>query len=123
MNVMKVHSFLVSLLVVMLLAAPAYAQIGAVSSDDCETLGLSCSGSGDSATSLLDTIRGIINIALSFAGVIALAVLVWGGISYILSLGEEAKVGKAKKMILYAIVGLLIIGLSAIIVNVVINFF
>lgn len=53
--------------------------------------------------------------------VLALAVVIAGGIYYIISLGDEKKTAKAKAIILYAIVGLIIIGLSVLIVNLIIS--
>lgn len=56
---------------------------------------------------------------LSLVAVLALAVLVWGSVSYVISLGDEGKTEKAKKMILYAIVGVLLTGVSFVILRVV----
>jgi hypothetical protein len=66
-------------------------------------------------------IQNTINVVLTLIGILAAGILVVGGIMYITSAGEEEKAAKAKKLILYAIVGLLIIGVSAIVVNVIIN--
>jgi hypothetical protein len=40
---------------------------------------------------------------------------------YITSLGDESKTSQAKKIIMYAIIGLLVLGAAGIIVNVLIN--
>lgn len=53
-----------------------------------------------------------INWLLALAAVLALLALVVGGLQYIISFGEEAKAARAKKIILYAIAGLLFIGIS-----------
>ncbi len=66
-------------------------------------------------------IQNIINVVLTLMGVIATGIFIIGGAMYITSAGEEDKAARAKKLILYAIVGLLIIGVSAIAVNVIIN--
>lgn len=50
--------------------------------------------------------------ALSFMAIIALIVLLIGGFRYITSLGNESKTESAKKTILYAIIGMFLIGLS-----------
>lgn len=71
--------------------------------------------------SISDIIKGLISIVTGLAAIIALAAIVIGGIMYITSFGDEGKSEKAKKVILYAVIGLIVIGLAGIIVNVVIN--
>lgn len=68
-------------------------------------------------------ITDAINVALGLIGLIALAVLIYGGFLFITSSGDEDKAAHAKRLILYAIVGLLLIGASVIIVNLVIDLF
>jgi len=51
----------------------------------------------------------IIQYFLGFLGVIALILILYGGFIYMTSGGEEEKVGKAKKYIINAIIGLVII--------------
>lgn len=64
-----------------------------------------------------------LKIVLAFVAILAVAVLIWGGIKYIISLGDEDSAAEAKKLILYAIIGLLIIGAAALVVNLVIGLF
>ena len=70
---------------------------------------------------LIAFIHRVINLAIGLAGLIAVVLLVYNGIQYILSSGDEAKVDKATKGIIYAIVGLVICFLSVLIVNFIIN--
>ncbi len=49
---------------------------------------------------------------LGLAAVLALGVLIAGSIAYIISLGDENRVQRAKRIILYAIIGLLLTGAS-----------
>ncbi|MDP3997023.1 MAG: pilin [bacterium] len=65
----------------------------------------------------------ILKIALAVVAIIATGALVWGGVMYITSLGDDQKSGTAKKVIFYAIIGLLVIGISAVAVNVLITIF
>jgi hypothetical protein len=58
---------------------------------------------------------------MSLIATFALVSLLYGGFLYITSQGEENKAEKAKTIILYSIIGIIIIGLSAIVVNVVIS--
>ena len=55
--------------------------------------------------------------------VIALAALVWGGVLYIISLGNDQDIQRAKKIIIYALLGIIVVMLAGIIVNVVIGIF
>jgi hypothetical protein len=63
----------------------------------------------------------LINFVLAIVGIIAVAVLIYGGFRYITSIGNEEAVAEAKKTLIYAIVGLVVIGLSAVLVNFVIR--
>ena len=66
---------------------------------------------------LADSIRTIVNTLLALVGLIAAIYLVMGGVTYITSKGDEDKAADAKNTILYAIIGLIVIGLSGVIIN------
>ncbi len=68
-------------------------------------------------------IQNVIQFAFALVGIIAVAAIVWGGIMYMLSLGDEKKTETAKKIILSAIIGLLILGSSFFIVREVLQLF
>jgi len=70
-------------------------------------------GSGD----LKEAITTIIQYVLGFVGLIAVVVIVIAGVRFIISSGEEGEKEKAKKMIIYALIGLVIILLAEAIVN------
>lgn len=61
------------------------------------------------------------NIALYVIGFIAVAMLIWGGLRYIISGGDSKKVTDAKNTILYALLGLVIAFFAYAIVNFVLN--
>ncbi len=61
------------------------------------------------------------NIALYAVGLIAVFMLIWGGLRYILSGGDSKKITDAKNTILYAILGLIIAFFAYAIVNFVLN--
>ena len=63
----------------------------------------------------------ITNTVLYAVGIISVIMLVYGGLRYVLSGGDNKKVTDAKNTILYAIIGLIISLLSYAIVNFVIN--
>lgn len=73
------------------------------------------------ARSAKDILQTIVKWLLSLIGTLAVISLLYGGFLYITSQGDESKAERAKTIILYSIIGLVVIGLSAIIVNVVIS--
>jgi hypothetical protein len=72
-------------------------------------------------TSISQFIMKIINIALTVAGLIAVLFLIIGGFRYITSAGNEETAESAKKIIINAIIGVVIIILSFVIVRVISN--
>ncbi len=103
-----------------LVVFPVAAQITGVSGGDCSALGISCDGN-ETPTTLLDTIQTIVNALLVLVGIVAAIYLVIGGVRYITSEGDENQAAQAKHTILFAVIGLIVIGLSAMIVNFVIE--
>lgn len=67
------------------------------------------------------SIIGIINAIIGVLGLVAVIVIIIGGINYMTSSGEAAKVKKAKDTILYGCIGLVICILAFAIVNFVIS--
>ena len=65
--------------------------------------------------------RTITNTVLYIVGVIAVIMLIIGGIKYVISGGDAKKVTDAKNTVLYAIIGLIIAFLAFAIVNFVIT--
>ena len=59
----------------------------------------------------------VINTILYVAGIVAVAMLIIGGIRFMISRGDKDKVQKAKNTILYACIGLIICALAFAIVN------
>ena len=54
----------------------------------------------------------IINIVLGFLGLIAVIVVLFGGFKWMTSCGNQENVGKAKKLLISGLIGLVIILLS-----------
>ena len=63
----------------------------------------------------------IVNYFLTFLGLIAVIMVIYGGITYVVSAGKDEAVGNAKKIIMYSLVGLIIILLSFVVVNAVLG--
>lgn len=60
-------------------------------------------------TNARDFIESIVNFALSFLGLITVVIMIYGGILYVTSRGDEGQTEKAKKAITYAVIGIIII--------------
>jgi hypothetical protein len=96
-----------------------------------------CSGSGASTSYCSDTSGGgqndiygptglitdTINIISILAGVISVFVLMIGGFRFIVSSGDPSAVAGARNMIIFALVGIVIIGFAQIILRFVISKF
>ena len=65
--------------------------------------------------------RQITNVILYIVGIVAVIMLIVGGIRYVVSGGDAKKVTDAKNTVLYAIIGLVIAFLAFAIVNFVIS--
>jgi len=65
----------------------------------------------------------VITIIFIVAIILALVYLIWGGIKWVLSGGDKAKVDAARAAIVAAIVGLVIVFLAFFIVNIVVPIF
>lgn len=70
-----------------------------------------------------DTVRLGLNIFSAIVGIIAVVMIIVGGVKYITSQGESSNVTAAKNTILYAVVGLVIVALAQIIVRFVLERF
>lgn len=110
--------FVASIALLALIVFPAAAQLNTF--QDCSGLGIAdCSNA--SGEGLAKKLGDIINVVLTLVGVVALGVVIYGGVQYILSSGDDKKADQAKHTILYAVIGLIVIGLSAVIINFVIG--
>jgi cytochrome bd-type quinol oxidase subunit 2 len=67
------------------------------------------------------SIRIILNTALSLVALLAVAVIVIAGIMYVVSGGEDSRKDTAKKIIIYCVIGLVVLGFASSFVNFVIS--
>lgn len=74
---------------------------------------------GGSTTFKAD-LTGILNGVIGAIGLVAVVVVIIGGVTYMTSNGDAAKVKKGKDTILYGIIGLAIVALAFALVNFVI---
>lgn len=80
-----------------------------------------CDGCPENLFGDTGVFRQITNVVLYIVGVIAVIMLIIGGIKYVVSGGDAKKVTDAKNTVLYAIIGLIIAFLAFAIVNFVIT--
>ena len=91
----------------------ATAGLGAALDENC------VKGEGQRTTLFGDggVITDIINIMLFIVGILAVIMLIFGGIRYVTSTGDQTRVTGAKNTIMYAIIGLVVAILAYAIVN------
>lgn len=118
-NILKILALAVMLLGVWLL--PMSGVVSAAGSQDavCGALGATSSGT-DCDTGSDPSVDGAIKTALDIlsmvAGIIAVVMVIIGGIKYITSQGESGATSSAKNTVLYAAVGIVIVVLAQTIV-------
>lgn len=71
--------------------------------------GLKAVRPGIDSKRLVEEIAGVVNVVAAITGPIALLALVGAGLMYTLAAGDEERSGKAKKIIQWAIIGIVII--------------
>ena len=76
---------------------------------------------GGVPTDIRQAFLNIINFLLGFVALIAVLMIVYGGVLYLTSMGNEERTGQAKSTISYAIIGLVITGFAYAIVQVIVS--
>ena len=66
-------------------------------------------------------VRTIVNFFLFFLGMIAVIMVIYGGVLYVTAAGNDDQVGKAKNVIMYAVAGILVILISFALINTVLG--
>lgn len=125
----KCKNYIAILLAAMALAVPAVVPVGVYAQGESpEIEGGLCGGvelefadgecpAGESTTRLSGIIKTVINILSVVVGVVAVIMIIFGGLKYITSGGDSSNVSSAKNTIIYAIVGLVIVALAQFIVR------
>ncbi len=80
-----------------------------ISDTDCK--------SDSGTTTINNIIKQVVNIFSLVVGVVAVIMIIVGGLKYITSGGDSSSVSSAKNTILYAIIGLVIVALAQFIVR------
>ncbi|MBI1961525.1 MAG: hypothetical protein HYS45_02385 [Parcubacteria group bacterium] len=66
---------------------------------------------------LKGSIANVVNILLGFLGILAVIIILYAGFKWMTASGNEEQVGEARKMLLQAVIGLVIIMLAWVITN------
>ena len=112
--------FLLLSIVIINMALPMTAQAEPIISEG--TLGSSCYNEGDCGLNdFLRIIESSYTTIFGFIGSIALIMFIIGGVLFLISGGNQEKVTKAKKLMISAVIGLLIIFASYLIIEFVLN--
>ncbi|MDA1060178.1 MAG: hypothetical protein O3B47_00085 [bacterium] len=99
-------------------AIPMASAVGLLDAgDNPEVIGAATGGE----TSLRGLILTLVNYFLGFLGLLAVIMIIYGGVSYVTSAGNDEAVGKAKKIIMYAVIGIILILLSFVLVRAVLG--
>lgn len=97
---------------------PAFDYIGGEDGNDSTN---SIAPDGVQKSELMTWIRNIINVVIGIVGMLAVVMIIMGGISFVTSQGDTGKVAKARNTILYGVVGLVVALLAFAIVNFVLS--
>ena len=91
----------------------------------CQAIGDISSANGNctesTGISVNKAVRLVINLLAVVAGVIAVIMLIVGGLKYITSNGDPAQITSAKRSVIYAIVGIVVVAVSQLIVKFVLS--
>lgn len=90
-------------------------QISSEGAGDCSA------DAGGTTDKVNTTISQFINIFSTLVGVIAVIMIIYGGLRYITSGGDSTKITNAKNTIIYALIGLVVVALAQFIVKFVLN--
>lgn len=123
-----ISALAVSLLIIVGCAVPAFAQEDAqqqINNGLCAgsnlefttTPGQCQVASTDANTKINDIVHTIVNFLSAIVGIVAVIMIIVGGLRYVTSGGNDSSVTAAKNTILYAIIGLVIVALAQIIVR------
>ena len=78
-------------------------------------------GTGGSTSGIATFLTWAVNIFSAIVGIIAVVMIILGGLKYITSGGDSSKVGSAKNTLLYAIIGLVIVVMAQVIIHFVLS--
>ncbi len=72
-------------------------------------------------SSLRQLVLTMVNYFLTFLGIVAVIMVIYGGVTYVTAAGEDEKIQSAKKIIMYAVIGIIIVLISFALVNMILG--
>ena len=99
------------------LTTGVHSMYGKTSADCAKAASLAANPDGCDSRNLNSVVQTIVNTIIFAVGIIAVIMVIMGGIQYSTSQGDPGKVKKAKDTILYGIIGLAVAILAFAIVN------
>ena len=116
----KILTFVLPLLLIVFVAAIGFTDVSALTLREGAEAAR-CDGCPENLFGDTGVFKQVTNTILYIVGIIAVIMLIIGGIKYVVSGGDSKKVTDAKNTVLYAIIGLVIAFLAFAIVNFVIS--
>lgn len=108
-----------------LVLVPAQPALAASKDDVCAGVGIASGGKDCTPTSGVTSINTVINTGLRLfqviVGLIAIIMMITAGLRFITSSGDPTKVASARNTILYAAVGIVVVVMSEVIIQFVLN--
>ena len=104
-----------------LAALPAFAANTPSSVSNGLNAAVNGSGLSNKSVSVDSVAKNVVNALLYIIGILAVIMIIVGGVMYTTSAGDQAKVTKAKNIIIYGLVGLVIAILAYAIVSFVLD--
>ncbi len=91
----------------------------------CQGVGIAtgqdCNNPDTAESDINRTVTLVVNTLGFIVGIVAVIMIIIGGLKYITSGGDSSNISSAKSTILYAIIGLVVVALSQVIVRFVLN--
>lgn len=119
----KFTALTMSLAVLFAFTTPVFVSAATGSSDAaCQAISVvnptgACDSKAQTGSTLSKVIKLILNLLSLVAGVIAVIMLIVGGLKYITSQGDASSAASARNTLLYAIIGLVIVVFAQMIVK------
>lgn len=85
--------------------------------------GTDCTSGDEAGTQVNNAVKLGLNLFSAIVGIIAVVMIIVGGVKYITSGGDSGNIQSAKNTIMYAVIGLVVVALAQIIVNFVLERF
>lgn len=118
---MKTLLIVLSILTITVLVTPAVLAQVTTEPNIREKLIETRTAAGVEERTLEETVGTVIKWIIGFVGVVLVALFVYGGVVYATSAGNEERIETGKKVMVYAIVGIVIIAFAFVLVDYIIR--